>query len=53
MKLALLMKLVSLQTVEYFTLYYNFGTNGQDITENADYTLNGNTITVTYDDADP
>ena len=36
-----------------FYTYYNFGTNGQDITENADYTLNGNTITVTYDDADP
>lgn len=36
-----------------FYTYYNFGTNGQDITENADYSLNGNTITVTYDDADP
>ena len=36
-----------------FYTYYNFGTNGQDITENADYSLNGNTLTVTYDDADP
>ena len=36
-----------------FYTYYNFGTNGQDITENADYSLNGNTITVTYDDAEP
>jgi hypothetical protein len=36
-----------------FYTYYNFGANGQDITENADYSLNGNTITVTYDNADP
>jgi hypothetical protein len=36
-----------------FYTYYNFGANGQDITENADYKLIGNTIKVTYDESDP
>jgi len=36
----------------YYT-YYDFGTGGEDIIEDADYSLSGNSITVTWDDSDP
>lgn len=36
-----------------FFTHYNLGSNGQDITENADYTINGNNIVFTWDDPEP
>jgi hypothetical protein len=36
-----------------FITYYNFGSNGQDITDSADYSINGNNIVLTWDDPEP
>jgi hypothetical protein len=34
-------------------IYEGFGINGQDISEVGDWSLNGNTLTITWDVADP
>jgi hypothetical protein len=36
-----------------FFTYYNFGSNGQDITESGDYSVGGSTLTISWDDSDP
>lgn len=36
-----------------FFTYYNFGSNGQDITEIGDYSISGTTLTISWDDSDP
>jgi hypothetical protein len=36
-----------------FFTYYNYGSNGQDFTDSADYSLNGNNIIFTWDDPEP
>ena len=34
-------------------IYEGFGNNGQDITETGSWNKSGNTLTITFDDADP
>lgn len=34
-------------------VYEGFGNNGEDITEYGDWSKNGSTLTITWDDADP
>lgn len=34
-------------------IYEGFGNNGQDISEFGDWSKNGNTLTISWDDADP
>lgn len=36
-------------TQRAFFTYYNFGTNGEDITENGDYSISGNTLNIQWD----
>jgi hypothetical protein len=36
-----------------FFTYYNYGSNGQNITETGNYTINGNIIIINWDSADP
>lgn len=46
-----ILKFTSDNRVEF--IYEGFGNNGEDISEFGDWTENGNTLTITWDDSDP